>query len=287
MGFAHHPSGEAVRRFAAATESITTASLAQCAGLRQRVQDDQALPSISIHNRSAFSREIWSAELYACFAPGVRPRPEFRRPASPLSGQCQRRGHHLEHKLAYHPLFQQQFSLGVQQQVVGIELAGHGGWPACRRQRQLMAQSLRSTSPTSPYISCPGNNRPRIVTDPLKSVSDQVTPAASAAKSWYDGLLVSAPHRPGRSGPAEISDHVSYTLRRRSIIGLPYQSCLCDMTGVVKRQPGGEGSAGARTEKGYAASDERNRLTAYGELQCVGFGSRRCIPTVPAFRRTR
>ena len=97
-------------------------------------------------------------------------------------------------KNTHHPMFQQS-SLGVQQRF-------GSGWTVSADglylfgQRMLIAQYLRSTTSTSPYISCPGNNIPCTATDPLTGISDQVTVATSAAHSWYSGLLVNVQHRP-------------------------------------------------------------------------------------------
>jgi hypothetical protein len=98
----------------------------------------------------------------------------------------------------------------------------------------------------------------------LNGVSDQVTLAASAAKSWYDGLLVSVQHKPVRVGPVTYLFNVAYTLSKSLDDSdddqVPSYTTVENVNLI-------EGTVGARTEKGYAASDERHRLTLYGLLQ--------------------
>ena len=85
-------------------------------------------------------------------------------------------------------------------------------------QRQIIGQLLRNTTSTSPDITCPGNNVPCTVTDPLTGISDSVTELGSWAKSWYDGLIVSVQHRPTRVGLFTYFYNISYTSRKRSTI---------------------------------------------------------------------
>jgi hypothetical protein len=67
---------------------------------------------------------------------------------------------------------------------------------------------------TSPYISCPRNNQLCVITDPVSGISDSVTFIDSSAKSWYDGLLVSAAHRPIQMGKVGYQYNISYTLSK-------------------------------------------------------------------------
>ncbi len=264
VGFAYDPSGRGRTVIRGGYGIYYDRIILEVPGY-ERVQDDRAL-TINQYSGSVciFPGDPGPPSLNACFAPGASFAPGSPTLANPLSGQRQTSGVGIivVDKNAHHPLFQQ-FSLGVQQQVGSSWLATADGLHVFG-QRQLMAQFLRSTNSTSPYISCPGNNRPCIVTDPLNGVSDQVTLAASAAKSWYDGLLVSVQHRPASWGRLKYLFNVSYTLSKT----LDYSDddqvpsyTTVESVNLV------EGTAGARTEKGYAASDERNRLTVYGELQ--------------------
>jgi hypothetical protein len=131
-------------------------------------------------------------------------------------------------------------------------------------QRQLIAQFLRSTTSTSPFISCPGNNVPCTVTDPLTGISDQVTVATSNAHSWYDGLLVNVQHRPVKVGPVTYLFNASYTFSKTLDYSdddqVPSYTTVENVNLI-------EGTVGPQTEKGYGASDETHRLTVYGQLQ--------------------
>jgi len=230
-----------------------------------RVQDDRAL-TINQYSGSVctFPGDPGPASLDACFAPGASFAPGSPTLANPFSGEREASGVGIivDDPNLHHPLIQQ-FSLGVQQQIGndwvftadGIHVFG---------QRELIAQFLRSTTSTSPDISCPGSNQPCTVTDPLNGVSDQVTLASSAAKSWYDGLLASVQHKPVKAGPFTYFFNVSYTLSKTLDDSdddqVPSYTTVENVNLI-------EGTLGVNTEKGYAASDERNRLTAYGVIQ--------------------
>ena len=97
----------------------------------------------------------------------------------------------------------QQFSLGLQQQA-GKWLVSADGLHVFAT-RQIIGHLLRNTDSTSQYVSCPGNNQPCTLTDPLSGITDNITLLQSQAKSWYDGLLVSAQHRPVQGGPRRLS----------------------------------------------------------------------------------
>ena len=233
----------------------------------ERVQDDRAL-TINQFSGSVctFPGDMAPPDLNTCFAPipGVGFAPGSPTLANPFSGQRQTSGVGIivTDKNTHHPMFQQT-SLGFQQQLGsnwtlsadGLYLFG---------QRMLIAQFLRSTTSTSPFISCPGNNVPCTVTDPLNGVSDQVTVATSNGHSWYDGLLVNLQHRPVKLGKVTYLFNASYTLSKTLDYSdddqVPSYTTVENVNLI-------EGTVGPQTEKGYAASDERHRLTAYGLIQ--------------------
>jgi hypothetical protein len=230
-----------------------------------RVQDDRAL-TINEYSGSECTSPFVSGppSLNACFAPEAAFVPGTPTLADPFSGERETAGVGIivDDKNTHHPLFQQ-FSLGVQQQIGNNWLVTADGLHVFG-QRQLIAQFLRSTDSTSPYIVCPGSNIPCTVTDPLNGVSDQVTVADSAAKSWYDGLLMSVQHKPVKIGPVTYFFNASYTLSKTLDFSDDDQVPSYTTTENVNLI---EGTVGARTEKGYAASDEKNRLTVYGQVQ--------------------
>jgi hypothetical protein len=231
----------------------------------ERVQDDRAL-TINQYGGSTctFPGDPNLPDLDTCFAPGASFSAGSPTLANPFSGPRQTSGVGIivVDKNAHHPLFQQ-FSLGVQQQAGNDWLLTADGLHVFG-QRQLIAQYLRSTTSTSPYISCPGDNIPCTVTDPLNGVSDQVTEASSVAKSWYDGLLVSVQHKPVKLGRFTYLFNINYTLSKTLDYSdddqVPSYTTVENVNLI-------EGTAGPRTEKGYAASDEKNRLTAFGLIQ--------------------
>jgi hypothetical protein len=235
----------------------------------ERVQDDRAL-TINQYSGSVctFPGDTQAPSLNTCFAqiPNVNVTfaPGSPTLANPFSGQRQASGVGIiaVDKNTHHPLFQQT-SLGVQQQI-------GSGWTVSADglylfgQRMLIAQYLRSTDSTSPYISCPGSNIPCTVTDPLTGISDQVTVATSNAHSWYSGLLVNVQHKPVRVGRVTYLFNASYTLSKTLDYSdddqVPSYTTVENVNLI-------EGTVGPQTEKGYAASDERHRLTAYGLIQ--------------------
>ena len=239
----------------------------------ERVQDDRAL-TINQFSGSfcTFPGDPNPPDLNTCFAttpagqplPGVVFGPGSPTLANPFSGQRQTSGVGIivVDKDTHHPLFQQT-SVGLQQQF-GNDWTLSADGLYVFGQRQLIAQFLRNTTSTSPFISCPGSNVPCTVTDPLTGVSDQVTVATSNAHSWYDGLLVNLRHKPMRVGPVTYLFNVSYTLSKTLDYSdddqVPSYTAVENVNLI-------EGTVGPQTEKGYAASDERHRLTAYGLLQ--------------------
>jgi hypothetical protein len=130
--------------------------------------------------------------------------------------------------------------------------------------RQLIGSLLRSTDSTSPYVSCPGNNVPCSITDPLSGISDNVTLIQSAAKSWYDGLIFSLQHRTSKIGRFGYQYNINYTLSKTFDYSDDDQLTNNNKDEQVNLV---EGTLGLRKEKGYALTDERHRLTLYGEAQ--------------------
>jgi hypothetical protein len=233
----------------------------------QLVQNDRAL-TINEYAGSTctFPGNPAPPSLNTCFAPipGVGFSPGSPTMANPFSGQRQAGGVGIivdDHN-THHPLFQQT-SLGVQQQFGSNWIVSADGLYVFG-QRQLIAQYLRSTTSTSPDITCPGNNVPCIITDPLTGISDQVTVATSNAHSWYDGLLVSVQHRPVKVGPVTYLFNASYTLSKTLDYSdddqVPSYTTVENVNLI-------EGTVGPQTEKGYGASDETHRLTVYGQIQ--------------------
>jgi hypothetical protein len=91
-----------------------------------------------------------------------------------------------------------------------------------------------------------------------------VTLLQSGATSWYDGLIVSLQHRPVTLGRLTYLYNLSYTLSKT----LDYSDDDQLTNNNVDEQVDlAEGLNSLRLEKGYAATDERHRLTAYGLLQ--------------------
>lgn len=235
----------------------------------ERVQDDRAL-TLNQYQGSlcTFPGDPQAPSLDTCFAygsvPGVQFAPGSPTLANPFSGPREPGGVGIivVDKNTHHPLFQQT-SIGFQQQI-------GSGWTVSADglylfgQRMLIAQYLRSTNSTSPYIQCPGNNEPCIATDPLTGISDQVTVATSNAHSWYSGLLVNVTHKPVKYGKFTYLFNASYTLSKTLDYSDDDQVPAYTTVENVNLL---EGTVGPQTEKGYAASDERHRLTAYGQIQ--------------------
>jgi hypothetical protein len=157
----------------------------------------------------------------------------------------------------------QQFSLGVQQQMAGNWLISADGLHVFAN-KQLIGHLVRDTNSTSPYISCPGNNVPCTMTDPLTGISDNITLIQSQAKSWYDGLIVSLAHREARLGPIGYQYNIGYTLSKTFDYSDDDQLTNSNADEQVDLV---EGIDDLRLEKGYAVTDERHRLTFYGEAQ--------------------
>ena len=235
------------------------------AGSKELVQNDRALTVTQYAGSSCTNPGIPAPpSLGLCFAPGSQFVPGSPTIASAFSGPHQTGGVGIVAlgPNSHHPLFQQ-FSLGVQQQLGNNWIITADGLHVFG-QRLLIGSLLRSTSSTSPYIQCPGNNQPCLITDPLSGITDSVTILDSSAKNWYDGLLVSVGHREGHRKGISYDYNISYTLSKTFDYSDDDQlenNNLDEQVNLV------EGTAGLRKEKGYALTDERQRLTFYGEVK--------------------
>jgi hypothetical protein len=232
------------------------------AGAEELVQNDRALTVTSYAGSSCNSPYVpGPPSLGACFAPGGSFAPGSPTLASPFSGPHQTGGVGIlaMGPDAHHPLFQQ-FSMGMQQQVANDWVLSADGLHVFAT-RQIIGQFLRNTDSTSPNVSCPGSNVPCSITDPLSGITDNITLLQSQAKSWYDGLIVSLQHSAAKLGPVGYRYNVSYTLSKTFDYSDDDQltSTAAEQVNLV------EGIANLRGEKGYAVTDERHRLTLYGE----------------------
>jgi len=234
------------------------------AGAEELVQNDRALTVTQYAGSSCVIPGVPAPpSLNLCFAPGSTFAEGSPTLAAPFSGPHQTGGVGIlaMGPNAHHPLFQQ-FSLGAQQQIGGNWLISADGLHVFA-SRQIIGHLLRDTTSTSPYIACPGNNQPCVITDPLSGISDNITLLQSQAKSWYDGLIASAEHRPSKIGRVGYQYNISYTFSKTIDFSDDDQltSSAAEQVDLV------EGINNLRTEKGYAVTDERHRLTFYGEAQ--------------------
>jgi hypothetical protein len=234
-------------------------------GAEELVQNDRALTITQYAGSSCSNPNIPAPpSLGLCFAPGssfVHGTPTL---ANPFSGPHQTGGVGIlaMGPDAHHPLFQQ-FSLGAQQQLGNNWLVSADGLHVFA-DRQIVSHLLRSTSSTSPYISCPGANIPCTITDPMSGISDSIALLQSQAKSWYDGLIASVQHRPAKLGRVGYQYNISYTLSKTFDYSDDDQLANSNSDEQVDLV---EGINNLRMEKGYAVTDERHRLTLYGETQ--------------------
>ncbi len=235
------------------------------AGSKELVQNDRALTVTQYGGSSCIIPGTPApAALGNCFAPNAQFAPGSPTIANAFSGPHQTGGVGIVAlgANAHHPLFHQ-FSVGVQQQFASNWLVSADGLHVFG-QRELIGSLLRSADSTSPQIQCPGGNQLCLITDPLSGITDSVTILDSSAKSWYDGLLVSAGRRAGRIGRVGYDFNVSYTLSK----SFDYSDDDQLENGNKDEQVNlVEGTSGLRREKGYSLTDERHRLTLYGEAR--------------------
>ncbi len=160
---------------------------------------------------------------------------------------------------ARQPIFQQ-FTLGVQHQigkdwVVSADGLHNFGY------HQLIGQFLRTTTVSSPLLTCTNGIDPCTVTDPATGISDNITDIQSSAKSWYDGLLVNLQKRPTRLGPVNWGFSASYTLSKSFNYAnddqIPFNGAE-DQVNLV------EHVNNLRLEKGFSPTDERHRFVFWG-----------------------
>jgi hypothetical protein len=234
-------------------------------GAEELVQNDRALTVTQYAGSSCISPYVpGGPSLDACFAPAASFAPGSPTLASPFSGPQQVGGVGIlaMGPDAHHPLMQQT-SLGVQQQV-GQNWLITGDGLHVFATRQLIGHLVRDTNSTSPDIACPGSNVPCTITDPLTGISDNITLIQSQAKSWYDGLIVSLAHRSTKLGPIAYQYNIGYTLSKTFDYSDDDQLTNSNADEQVDLV---EGINNLRMEKGYAVTDERHRLTVYGEAQ--------------------
>lgn len=235
------------------------------AGSEELVQNDRALTVTQYAGSACTSPFVpGKPSLGACFAPDAGFAPGSPTLGSPFSGPHQVGGVGIlaMGPNAHHPMMQQ-FSLGMQQQVAGDWLVSADGLHVFAN-RQLIGHLVRSTGSSSPYISCPGRNVPCSITDPLTGISDNVTLIESQARSWYDGLIVSVAHRQAHIGPIGYQFNIGYTLSKTFDYSDDDQLTNNNANEQVNLV---EGIDNPQLEKGYAVTDERHRLTVYGEAQ--------------------
>ena len=234
------------------------------AGAEELVQNDRALTVTAYAGSECTSPFVpGSPSLGACFAPGGAFALGSPTLANAFSGPHQTGGVGIlaMGPDAHHPLFQQ-FSLGAQEQA-GKWLVSADGLHVFAT-RQIIGHLLRSTNSTSPYVNCPGNNEPCTLTDPLSGITDNITLLQSQAKSWYDGLIVSVQHREAKLGKVAYQYNISYTLSKTFDFSDDDQLTGGNADEQVDLV---EGIDNLRLEKGYAVTDERHRLTLYGEAE--------------------
>lgn len=234
-------------------------------GAEELVQNDRALTVTQYSGSSCVLPGVPALpSLNLCFAPGAVFAPGSPTIAAAFSGPSQTGGVGIiaMGPDSHHPFFQQ-MSIGGQQEIGRAWLIGADGVHVFG-ERQLIGSLLRSTTSNSPNISCPGSNVPCAITDPVSGISDNITLIQSGAKSWYDGLLVSLAHRPSKMGRIGYEYNVSYTLSKTFDYSDDDQLTNNNQDEQVNLA---EGTAGLRKEKGYALTDERHRLTVYGEAK--------------------
>jgi len=232
-------------------------------GAEELVQNDRALTVTQYAGSECISPYVpGGPSLDACFAPMASFSPGSPTLATPFSGPNQVGGVGIlaMGPDAHHPMFQQ-FSGGLEQQIGNNFMLSADGLHVFAT-RQLIGHLVRSTDSTSPNIACPGDNVPCTITDPLSGISDNITLIQSQAKSWYDGLIVSVEHRPVRLGRVTYQYNVGYTLSKTFDYSDDDQLTNSNADEQVDLV---EGINNLRLEKGYAVTDERHRITLYGE----------------------
>jgi len=164
---------------------------------------------------------------------------------------------------AKHP-YTQQFTAGVQQQIAANWIVSADGIHDFG-QRSLLGRQLRSTTSSSPQITCihPGFD-PCTVTDPLTGQTQQVTEIESAAKSWYDALLISLQKKPTGGPNFRWGFNANYTLSKTFVYSnddqIPFNGTE-DAVNLIFH------SNDLQLEKGYSPTDERHRFVLFGHIE--------------------
>ncbi len=148
-----------------------------------------------------------------------------------------------------HP-YVQQFSLGIQHQfgtdwVLSVDGVHNFG------QRQLIGRLLRDQ-----------NVNLVTVTDPLTGRTDNIVNIEPSAKSWYDGLLFSLRKRPSQWRGMTYGFNVNYTLSK-TLTYFDDDQIPFNVGGQIDLLLGVNNLA---LEKGYGLTDERHRLSFYGQF---------------------
>jgi hypothetical protein len=150
-----------------------------------------------------------------------------------------------------HPVVQQ-FTLGIQQQLGANWLVSADGLHNFGTHF-IIGQTLKD--PKGNAVS---------ITDPLTGITNEVTDIQSTAKNWYDGLLVSLQKKPTRIfGNWSYGFNMNYTLSKTLNYSnddqIPFTNSgqIQDLYNIQN----------INLEKSYAPTDERHRLTLYGQIQ--------------------
>jgi hypothetical protein len=234
-------------------------------GAEELVQNDRALTVTQYAGSYCVSPFVLGPpSLNACFAPQASFGTGSPSLAAPFSGPHQTGGVGMigMGPDSHHPLVQQ-FSLGFQEQFGSSWVMSADGLYVFA-DRQLNGHLLRSTNSPSPNVQCPGNNVPCSLTDPLSGISDNITLIESRAKSWYGGLIFSLQHRQSHLGHIGYQYNISYTLSKTLDYSDDDQLTNSNANEQVNLV---EGINQPQLEKGYAVTDELNRITLYGEVQ--------------------
>jgi hypothetical protein len=157
----------------------------------------------------------------------------------------------------------QQFTFGFQQQVGENWVVSADGLHNFG-QRLLIGRFLRGVTGVS-NVTCK-ELLPCDVTDPLNPAAgtQNVTVIDSAAKSWYDGLLVSVQKKVTGRGPVKWGFNMNYTLSKSFSFAnddqIPFNGAEDAVNVLFKTN-------NLALEKGYSPTDERHRWVFYGTFE--------------------
>jgi len=163
-----------------------------------------------------------------------------------------------------HP-YVQQWTLGLQHEITPNWVISADGIHNFGT-RFLIGRPLRSTTSTSPFVSCPDGVTPCTVTDPTTDPltgfpgSNGVTNIEPSAKVWYDGLLVSLQKRPTQLGRLNYGFNINYTLSKTLNYAQDDQIPFREFRAADVQL----GINNLRLEKGFASADERHRFVFFG-----------------------